>query len=76
MLLIILVVNVVNLKEKLLVLNSMSKPIENFEKAWLQDQLNNLHLQEEGRYELTQSDLQEIQQLLLSLQDLIDIHKY
>lgn len=54
----------------------MSKPIENFEKAWLQDQLNNLHLQEEGRYELTQSDLQEIQQLLLSLQDLIDIHKY
>ena len=76
MLLIILVVNVVNLKEKLLVLNSMSKPIENFEKAWLQDQLNNLHLQEEGRYELTQSDLQEIQQLLLSLQDLIIMHKY
>lgn len=55
-------------------MKSMSKLIDDFEKNWLYKQLDNLYQQEEGRYQLTQNDLSEIYQLLLSLSEIVDMY--
>ena len=52
----------------------MNKLLDDFEKEWLYKQLDNLDQQQEGRYDLTQRDIFEIYQLLLSLSELDDIY--
>ena len=55
-------------------MKSMNKLLDDFEKEWLYKQLDNLVKQQEGRYDLTQRDIFEIYQLLLSLSELDDIY--